>query len=146
MRIKRAFFAALIAGAFLCLPNTGEAQRKSSRPPEVKRQGMLVTMDFKDVDIEDLVKTIAKLTGKNFMIDDRVRGKVTIISPTPISIPEAYRVFLAALEFRGFMIVPLGKLLKIVPNQNAIKNPTELTSGRSTLPPVDLRGAVTNDQ
>jgi general secretion pathway protein D len=102
-----------------------------------QRQGTLVTMDFKDVEIEDLVKTIAKLTGRNFMVDERVRGKVTIISPTPITVAEAYRVFLAVLEFKNLTVVPSGKLLKIIPNQNAMRYPTELTDGRSPLQPSD---------
>lgn len=106
--------------AVMLLPDSTAAQRA----------GQTVTMDFKDVEIEDLVKMMSKLTGRNFMLDDRVRGKVTIISPTPISINDAYRVFLAALEFRGFTTVPSGRLLKIIPNQNAIKAPTEITKGK----------------
>lgn len=107
------------------------------RPLLAQRQGTLVTMDFKDVEIEDLVKTMAKLTGRNFMIDERVRGKVTIISPTPISVAEAYRVFLAVLEFKNLTVVPSGRLLKIVPNQGAIKFPVEITQGKDRMAPGD---------
>jgi general secretion pathway protein D len=41
-----------------------------------------VTMDFRDVEIDTLIKFIGELTGKNFVIDERVKGKVTVISPT----------------------------------------------------------------
>ncbi len=101
--------------------------------PAAAQRTTRVTMDFKDVDIEELVKTISKLTGRNFMIDERVRGKVTIISPTPLSIEEAYRVFLAALEFRNLTIVQTGPIYKVVPLQNAIKNPTDISSGKGAL-------------
>ena len=95
--------------------------------PVSAQQDTRVTMDFKDVEIQDLVQTMAKLTGRNFMLDERVRGRVTIISPSPLTVEEAYRVFLGALEFRNLTVVPSGKVLKIVPLQNAIRNPAPLS-------------------
>ncbi|MCJ7686061.1 MAG: type II secretion system secretin GspD, partial [Desulfobacteraceae bacterium] len=58
---------------------------------------------------------ISELTGKNFVIDKAVKGKVTIISPTKISVKEAYRVFESVLEVHGFTTVPAGSVTKIVP-------------------------------
>ena len=52
-----------------------------------------VTINFNDVDIRVFIKFISELTGKNFVIDHRVKGKITIISPKKISIQEAYKVF-----------------------------------------------------
>ncbi|MBW2539432.1 MAG: hypothetical protein JRE27_07490, partial [Deltaproteobacteria bacterium] len=52
-----------------------------------------ITIDFNNVDITIFIKFISELTGKNFIVDRRVKGKVTIISPTKISVKEAYRVF-----------------------------------------------------
>ena len=74
-----------------------------------------VTIDFDDVDIALFIKFISELTGKNFVIDKAVRGKVTIISPTKISVEEAYRVFESVLEVYGFTTVPSGRVTKIVP-------------------------------
>ncbi len=74
-----------------------------------------VTIDFDNVDIAIFVKFISELTGKNFVIDKAVRGKVTIISPTKISVKEAYRVFESVLEVHGYTTVPAGSVTKIVP-------------------------------
>jgi len=74
-----------------------------------------VTIDFDNVDIGLFIKFISELTGKNFIVDKAVKGKVTIISPTRISVKEAYRVFESVLEVHGFTAVPAGNIIKIVP-------------------------------
>jgi general secretion pathway protein D len=74
-----------------------------------------VTIDFDNVDIALFIKFISELTGRNFVIDKAVRGKVTIISPTKISVEEAYKVFESVLEVHGFTTVPSGRVTKIVP-------------------------------
>ncbi len=79
----------------------------------------LITMDFQDVEIGVLVKFISEITGKNFILDEKVRGKVTVISPTKISIDEAYRVFQSILEVKGFTTLPAGPVIKIVPVRDA---------------------------
>jgi general secretion pathway protein D len=78
-----------------------------------------VSIDFNNVDINVFVKFISELTGKNFVIDQRVKGKVTIISPGKISIDEAYRVFHSVLEVHGFTTVRAGEVTKIVPSPDA---------------------------
>lgn len=78
-----------------------------------------VSLDFKDVELVDLIKTISELTGKNFLYDDNVKGKVTILSPSSMSMEETYQLFLAALNVKGYTIVPSGKAEKIVFTRNA---------------------------
>jgi len=78
-----------------------------------------VTIDFENVDINLFVKYISELTGKNFIIDKAVRGNVTIVSPTKISVDEAYKVFESVLEVQGFTTVPAGSIIKIVPSADA---------------------------
>lgn len=78
-----------------------------------------VSIDFNNVDINVFVKFISELTGKNFIIDQRIKGKVTIISPAKISVAEAYRVFESVLEVHGFSTVDSGKVIKIVPAADA---------------------------
>ena len=65
-----------------------------------------VTIDFDNVDIGLFIKFISELTGKNFVVDKTVRGKVTIISPAKISVKEAYKVFESVLDVHGFTTVP----------------------------------------
>ena len=79
----------------------------------------LITMNFQDIDLDALVRFISEITGRNFILDDRVKGKVTIISPGKISVDEAYAVFQSVLQVKGFTTVPSGAVLKILPSQEA---------------------------
>jgi len=74
-----------------------------------------VTLNFKNADIRAFIEFVAGFSGKNFLVDNRVKGKVTIVSPTPISEDHAYDVFLSVLEVNGFAAVPSGSVIKIVP-------------------------------
>jgi general secretion pathway protein D len=96
---------------------------KKEKPKEetgvLKRDAKgLVSVDFVDVEIADIAKSISELTKRNFLLDEKIRGKITIISPRPVTIEEAYKAFVSALEVKGFTIVPMGKILKIVTLQN----------------------------
>jgi general secretion pathway protein D len=78
-----------------------------------------VVLNFSDVDISTMVKFISDLTGKNFVMDDRVKGKISVFSPTKLSNEEAFNVFTSVLELKGFTVVQAGKVYKIVPTAMA---------------------------
>ena len=78
-----------------------------------------VVLNFNEVDISTMVKFISDLTGKNFILDDRVKGKISVYSPSKLSIEEAYNVFTSVLELKGFTVVQSGKVAKIVPSASA---------------------------
>jgi general secretion pathway protein D len=78
-----------------------------------------VVLNFTDVDISTMVKFISDLTGKNFVMDDRVKGKISVYSPAKLSTEDAFNVFTSVLELKGFTIVPAGKVYKIVPTAAA---------------------------
>jgi len=78
-----------------------------------------ISIDFNNVDINVLIKFISELTSTNFIVDQRVRGKVTIISPSKITIKEAYKVFESVLEVHGFAAIKAGEMTKIVPSPDA---------------------------
>lgn len=78
-----------------------------------------VTLNFRDADIHAVIATVSEVTGKNFIVDPRVNGKITIVSNYPMEKDEVYQVFLSALEVHGFATVPSGKVVKIVPDANA---------------------------
>ncbi|XOF32917.1 MAG: type II secretion system secretin GspD [Candidatus Electrothrix sp. YB6] len=85
-------------------------------PDQPKKKGQqYVTIDFNDVDINMFIKYISELTGKNFIVDRSVKGKITVISPTKMSEQDAYRVFESVLEVHGYTTVPSGPIIKIVP-------------------------------
>jgi len=93
-----------------------QAQNTSSpSAPTALAADQKVSIDFNDVDILLFIKFISEITGRNFIVDQRVKGKVTIISPSQISVGEAYRVFASVLEVHGFTIVDAGEVTKILP-------------------------------
>jgi general secretion pathway protein D len=94
-------------------------------PPAENPDEKLITMNFQDIELDALVKFISEITGRNFILDDRVKGKVTIISPGKISIDEAYAVFQSVLQVKGFTTVPSGAILKILPAQEAKSSTVE---------------------
>ena len=89
---------------------------------QAEQGGSNISLDFKDVELSDLIKTVAEMTGRNFVYDERVRGKVTIISPDTMSADEAYQLFLTVLNVKGFTLIKSGSVNKIVPLQNAKQN------------------------
>ena len=78
-----------------------------------------VVLNFSDVDISTMVKFISDLTGKNFVMDDRVKGKISVFSPTKLTPEEAFNVFTSVLELKGFSLVHAGKVYKVVPTSAA---------------------------
>ncbi|MBW2004457.1 MAG: type II secretion system secretin GspD [Deltaproteobacteria bacterium] len=96
-----------------------------------------VTIDFDNVDIGLFIKFISELTGKNFVVDKGVKGKVTIISPTRISVKEAYRVFESVLDVHGFTTVPAGSIIKIVPALHARSKNIETRLREEAIAPED---------
>jgi general secretion pathway protein D len=94
-----------------------------------------VTLNFHDVDISTMVKFISELTGKNFVMDDRVKGKISVYSPSKITPEEAFNVFTSVLELKGFTVVQAGRVYKIIPTAIAKQSGMKILTGRE-------RGAV----
>jgi len=98
----------------------------------------LVNLDFQDVEIATVIDTIARLTGRNFVYDDRVRGRVTIISPTPIPVEQAYTVFESMLQVKGFTTVDApGGVVKVIPIRDAKETSVSTAVGTRTAPDTD---------
>ena len=90
-------------------------------PPSSAEEG--ATLNLKDADIRVLIDTVSEITGKNFVIDPRVKAKVTIVSAQPMEESELYQVFLSILQVHGFSAVETGNVTKIVPDVNAKQGP-----------------------
>ena len=87
--------------------------------PALAAEAATIALNFQDVELPVLAKFVSEVTGRNLIVDDRVRGKVTIISPTRITPDEAYLVFQSVLQVKGFATVPSGAFTKIVPAREA---------------------------
>lgn len=77
------------------------------------------TLNLKDADINTLITTVSEVTGRNFIVDERVKGKVTVISSRPMSSEAVYETFLAVLAVKGYAAVPAGSVIKIVQDSTA---------------------------
>jgi general secretion pathway protein D len=77
-----------------------------------------VALDFDDVDIRLFIRVMSELTGKNFIIDNNVTGKVTVLSPKKLTIQQAFDVFKSVLAVNGFALVESEEAIKIVPSQH----------------------------
>ncbi len=88
--------------------------------PEVRLRPNEVVLNFQAADLQAVVKAVAQMTGRNFLLDPRVKGQITIISAKPMSNTAAYQVFISALKAQGFAVVEgPGNLVKIVPATEA---------------------------
>jgi general secretion pathway protein D len=104
--------AAVFTLSGLLLSSTLPAAAPAPNPQE----GATITPNYKDADLSQIIQAVSEVTGKNFIIDPRVNAKVTMLSATPMSPAAFYEAFLAVLQVYGFVAVPAGKIIKIVPN------------------------------
>lgn len=80
------------------------------------------TLNLKAADIAVLVQTVSEITGKSFIVDPRVEGRVTVISSKPQTPAEIYETFLSVLRVHGFAAVSAGSMIKIVPDAVAAQD------------------------
>lgn len=104
----------LVALALLCWLPAGTADDAVEVDDDNR-----VTLNLQEADITALINTVADVTGRNFIIDPRVRGTVTVVTKRPMGEDELYRVFLSILEVHGFATIPTGDIIKVVPDANA---------------------------
>ena len=99
------------------------------------------TLNWKDADIRQVVEAVSAVTGKNFILDPRVTGQVTLLSPTPLGPDALYEAFLSILQVHGYVAIDSGGLIKIIPDATARQFPTQIgTSGAAG--PDDLATQV----
>jgi general secretion pathway protein D len=82
-----------------------------------------ITPNYKDADLGQIIEAVSAVTGRNFIVDPRVRAQVTMLSSTPMSPAAFYEAFLSILQVHGFVAVPQGDVVKIIPDANARQVP-----------------------
>jgi len=85
-----------------------------------------LTLNLDNVDIRTVAQEVSKLTGRNFLIDNKVKGNVTLISNNAVSKDELYKIFISALNISGFATIESGKVTKIIPEEIAKKDNSPL--------------------
>ncbi len=113
------FTRVLTAALFIAAaPVPAQSPAYDSGEPAPAQPGQQV-LNLKDADITSFIGLVSEATGKNFVVDPRVTGKVTVISQSPMDEDALYQVFLSVLRVNGFAAVPAGNIIKIVPEQAA---------------------------
>jgi general secretion pathway protein D len=132
-------FAAVVMTAVLLGLGSGTIRADDLAQSE---EDDLVQLDFNDAELTTIIDAISKMTGRNFIYDERVRGKVTIKSPTRITRKQAYAVFESVLQVKGFTTVETpGGALKIIPVRDAKQSNIETM--KSVLAPPNTDRFVT---
>lgn len=90
------------------------------------------SFDFPDTPLKELTKHMQKLTGINLILDKDLKGKVSIMAPTPITVGDAWKAYLTALEMNGYTLVKSGSFYKIVSTRDIRYTPTEIYTGNYT--------------
>src|SRR5579863_3169348 len=116
MTALRPIFVCALA---VLMASLATAQQQPPPAPPAQR----ITPNFKDADITQIAEAVSAATGKNFIIDPRVRAQVTMLSSTPMSPAAFYEAFLSILQVYGFIAVPSGDVVKILPDANARQMP-----------------------
>lgn len=84
------------------------------------REPTQATLNLKDVDIGVLIQAVSEMTGRGFIIDPKVQGKVSVVAGKPMSADEIWSVFTSVLSVHGYAAVPAGGMWKIVPEASAV--------------------------
>ena len=115
-----------VMALLLCLSGTAQLHAAT---------GTTITPNYKDADIRQVIEAVGEVTGKNFILDPRVKAQVTMLSVAPMSPDAFYEAFLSILSVYGFVAVPAGDVIKILPDANARQMPgAELESGGGRRP------------
>ena len=124
--------AAALLASLLTLPL---AAQPVAGPSPALRSGSQVTLNFVNADIEAVSRAMGAMLNRQFIVDPRVKGNITVYSETPLTVREAYLNYLAALRGLGFTVVENAGLLKVVPEADA-----KLQAGTVSIGAVQQRG------
>jgi general secretion pathway protein D len=112
--------------ALVCCATSSASLSATLAPAGARpEEGATITPNYKDADLSQIIQAVSEVTGKNFIIDPRVNAKVTMLSATPMSAAAFYEAFLSVLQVYGYVAVPAGKVIKIIPNTDARQFPAD---------------------
>ena len=127
----------IIAVLTLSLALGAHAQQQAQ--VEQSGDGKNWTVNIRNADIQAFINQVAEMTGKNFVVDPRVRARdVTVISNQPLTSDEVYELFLSVLQVHGYAAVPSGGVIKIVTNTTAKQSNLPLTANAGSVDGEEL--------
>ncbi|MDO8988188.1 MAG: type II secretion system secretin GspD [Sideroxyarcus sp.] len=117
--LRRILLACSLA-LFIAIPCHAEKQAEEE----------LVSLNFVNADIQEVIRAISQISKKNFLVDPRVKGTINIVSATPVSPALGYDILLSALRLQGYAAVEAGGVTKIIPEADAKMHIDSLAQGR----------------
>ncbi len=99
--------------------------------PSTENKDTARLWNLQDADILSVINEVSQETGKNFVVDPKVNGKMTLISSKPLKKNEVYQVFLSVLGLLGYSAIPSGNVVKIVPNMDSGEQATRVANKQS---------------
>lgn len=109
--------------------------------PWAQAQSNTVTLNFVDAEIAEVARAIAVMTGRNVVVDPRVKGTVNMVSEKPLAVSAAYDQFLSAVRMQGYTIVEQAGIYKLLPEADAKQQSSTIIGAGSTVQsPSQLRG------
>lgn len=119
IHMQRLFFALALA-LLASMPLMAQDKGQSDEPGAAEANASETwTVNLKDADIRALVDQVSDITGYSFVVDPRVKGKVTVVSETPMNKEEVYDLFLSVLHVHGFTAVPGDDVIKVIQQSDA---------------------------
>ncbi|MCT9813235.1 type II secretion system secretin GspD [Acidovorax sp. Be4] len=112
-RLRVALHSIAASAILACASGPALAQTQASNRTEP------VTLNFSGAEIEAVARAMATITGRNVVVDPRVKGTMTLISEKPLAPTQAFQQFLAALRLQGFTVVEAAGLYKVIPEADA---------------------------
>src|SRR4051812_12967582 len=97
-----------------------------------QRSNEPITLNFQNAEIEAVARTMAAITGRNIVVDPRVKGTITLSTDRPVPPAAAFNQFSTTLRLSGFAVVDAGGLLKVVPEADAKLQGGQVTVGAAT--------------
>jgi len=114
-------------------PAPDRSARQAATAPDAPAAGDAagggITLNFVDADLPGVIRALARFTGRNFLVDPRVKGKLTLVSETPVDRATAYSMLLGALRMQGFAVVDTGGVSRVVPEADAKLQGMAVTDG-----------------
>jgi len=120
----------LVLGALVLVQCAGTASAQSASGTRSAPTAP-ITLNFKDADIDSVVGAFGHLLNRTFIIDPRVRGKLTLETPRPVPPSVAYELLQSSLRLQGFAIVETGAIARVVPEADAKLQSGPVTAGRT---------------
>jgi len=127
-------FILLVSSQFSVAENNAPLLGGHSAPavgPTTSKTGASALWNLQDADILSIINEVAQETGKNFIVDPRVSGKITLVSSKPIAHNDVYQVFLSILGLLGYSAIPSDGVIKIVPNMESAEMASRVATARN---------------